>query len=142
MWGSLPVRVGLFDKPSWPLRFLKHNTTDCDRCNPPSLRKLNKVFESTRSGIGTNTVTRQNNIVYKAEISPYLKLSPCIIHVASITRALNEGCRSGKGSENGSRPENSPLCRGIELVYLAIHAEPLWLVFLKSRLKKLLSRMI
>jgi len=39
-------------------------------------------------------------------------------------------------------PENSPLHRGIELGYLVIHAEPLWLVFLKSRLKKHLSRVI
>uniref|UniRef100_A0A663LIL1 Vesicle transport protein n=1 Tax=Athene cunicularia TaxID=194338 RepID=A0A663LIL1_ATHCN len=50
--------------------------------------------------------------------------------------------RSGKGSENRSRPENSSFCRGIVLGYLAVHAEPLWLVFLKSRLKKHLSRMI
>lgn len=45
--------------------------------------------------------------------------------------ALNEDCRSFKGSEDGSRSENSPLCRGIELDYLVTHKEPLWLVFLK-----------
>uniref|UniRef100_A0A8C5UE90 Vesicle transport protein n=1 Tax=Malurus cyaneus samueli TaxID=2593467 RepID=A0A8C5UE90_9PASS len=69
------------------------------------------------------SIGRQNNI----------KLSFCIIHPVSITTALNKGCRAGRGSENGSRPGNSPLCRGIELDYLAIHAEPLWMVFLKSR---------
>lgn len=79
---------------------------------------------------------RQNNIiVYVAVISPLIKLSPCIIQAVSITRALNEDCRSGKGSEDGSWPENSPLCGGIELDYLAIHAEPLAGVF-EEQVKK------
>lgn len=87
------------------------------------------------NGIGNNIVMRRNNIVYVAEISPSIKLSPCIIQAVSITRALKEDCRSGEGSGGGSRPENSPLCRGIELDYLAIHAEPLAGVF-EEQVKK------
>lgn len=46
--------------------------------------------ESINNGIGSNILMRQNNILYEAEISLQIKLSPCVIHPVSITRALNE----------------------------------------------------
>lgn len=66
------------------------------------------------------------------------KLSPDLLHAVSIIRAAD----LVRDQRVDSGINMTLYDRGMEMDYLSIHAEPLWLVFLKSKLKKHLSGMI
>lgn len=75
----------------------------------------------------------QNNIEYEANISLQMKLSPCVIHPVSITRALNEAADLVRDQRMDAGMKTAFYVEELSWITWQSMEEPLWMVFLKSR---------